>query len=428
VGSSAETGEAIVQRLEVAPSVGRRGVRWRRLWSAVIAVASLAAVLALPEYASGYTINLAATIGIYATVNMAWNLLFGYAGVFSFGQLGFFALGAYGSVLSVLHWGLSPWLGMWFGGVVAAVAGLCVGIPSLRLYGAYMVLFTLAFQLGLAGLVKNVWTDVTGGVMGLYNVPALTAGGADPLIVGLYASAGLAVFTYLVIEVFARMPAGLATRAFVEGRAQTEARGISLFQHRLVVFALSAFLTGVAGGLYAHFFSILTPSVLEFGLLVNLLAWMVMGGVGTRLGPIVGTAVGVYLDDRLAEAQEYSQLVWGLILIGVVALAPGGIVAVVSSVMRRGVALGSAVWRGEMKHLSRDMRAAVRGRREVNLWRVRALGRVALASFRRTLSGDGRNWSDRRPGMSRERQEWQQEGSEPGERVEGLGNDSAAER
>jgi branched-chain amino acid transport system permease protein len=153
--------------------------------------------------------------------------------------------------------------------------------------------------------------------------------------------------TYILIAVLLRSPIGLGIEVLREGHAQAEARGISLFQHRVIVFVISAFLTGVAGAFYVHHFAIITPTVLGVTLLVNLLAWTVMGGLGTKFGPIVGAAIGVYLSDRLAQTQEYSQLLWGLILVAVVAVAPGGIV-------KTGAALGGWAMQYAMFLLRRD--------------------------------------------------------------------------
>ena len=144
--------------------------------------------------------------------------------------------------------------------------------------------------------------------------------------------------------------------ALREGRAQAEARGISFFQHRVLLFTISAFLTGVAGGLYAHNANGMTPAVLDVGLLINLFAMLVLGGMGSRIGPVVGVVIGVYLNDTLSATQEYSQLIWGAILVAVVMVAPGGLVALVTRVLRlaRDRLLASAA----VVHPSREAPAA----------------------------------------------------------------------
>lgn len=293
-------------------------------------MAVVAVVVLMPRLTGDYVLGLVTLMAMYAIVLMAWNLVFGYAGVITFGQMAFFAVGAYAAALSNLHWGLSPWVDIWFGGLVAGLAGALIGAPSLRLYGPYMVIFTLAFQLALAALLPAVWIGITGGSAGLTGIDAFGLGTFDYLKVTWYVAAGIAILTFILIGFVLRSPIGLALDALREGRMPAEARGVSLFQHRILLFVLSAFLTGLAGAIYAHSFQLVTPSVLDLGLLINLFAMLVLGGLGTQLGPVIGAIIGVYLGDRLASTQQYSDLIWGLIIIAVVMVAPGGIVTTIA--------------------------------------------------------------------------------------------------
>lgn len=305
-----------------------------KLIKILAAVATIGVLLLMPKLTGDYILGLVTLMAMYAIVLMAWNLVFGYAGVITFGQMAFFAIGAYAAALSNIHWGLSPWVGIWFGGIVAGLAGLAIGAPSLRLFGPYMVIFTLAFQLALAALLPALWVGTTGGTAGLFGISAFGFGSWNYLNVTWYLAATLAVLTFIVIALVLRSPMGAALDALREGRVLAEARGIGLFQHRVILFTLSAFLTGLAGGIYAHSFQLITPSVLDIGLLINLFAMLILGGLGTRLGPVIGAIVGVYLDDRLASTEQYSQLIWGVIILVVVMLAPGGIVTSLSRIAR----------------------------------------------------------------------------------------------
>ena len=304
------------------------------LIKALAALAAFGVLLIMPKLTGDYVLGLVTLMAMYAIVLMAWNLVFGYAGVITFGQMAFFAVGAYAAGLSNIHWGLSPWVGIWFGGIAAGLAGLLIGAPSLRLFGPYMVIFTLAFQLALAALLPALWVGTTGGTAGLFGISAFGFRSWNYLNVTWYLAAGLAVLTFVVIALLLRSPMGAALDALREGRVLAEARGIGLFQHRVILFTLSAFLTGLAGGIYAHSFQLITPSVLDIGLLINLFAMLILGGLGTRLGPVIGAIVGVYLDDRLASTEQYSQLIWGAIILVVVMLAPGGIVTSISRIAR----------------------------------------------------------------------------------------------
>lgn len=305
-----------------------------RLSKIICAIAVLAILVLMPSLTGEYVLGLVTLMAMYAIVLMAWNLVFGYAGVITFGQMAFFAVGAYAAALSNIHLGFSPFVDIWFGATIAGLAGLLIGAPSLRLYGPYMVIFTLAFQLALAALLPAVWVETTGGSAGLTGIDDFSVHAWNYLNVTWYVAASLAVFTFVVIALVLRSPVGFALDALREGRTLAEARGISLFQHRVILFALSAFLTGLAGGIYVHSFQLITPSVLDIGLLINLFAWLILGGLGTRLGPVIGAIIGVYLDDRLASTAQYSALIWGCIILVVVMVAPGGIVTIVGRIFR----------------------------------------------------------------------------------------------
>ena len=305
-----------------------------KLVKALAAIVTIGVLLVMPKLTGDYVLGLVTLMAMYAIVLMAWNLVFGYAGVITFGQMAFFAIGAYAAALANIHGGLSPWVDIWFGAIIAGIAGLLIGAPSLRLFGPYMVIFTLAFQLALAALLPALWVGTTGGTAGLFGIDALGFNSWNYLNVTWYLAATLAVLTFIVIALVLRSPIGAALDALREGRVLAEARGIGLFQHRVILFTLSAFLTGLAGGIYAHSFQLITPSVLDIGLLINLFAMLILGGLGTRLGPVIGAIVGVYLDDRLASTEQYSQLIWGAIILVVIMLAPGGIVTSLSRIAR----------------------------------------------------------------------------------------------
>ena len=305
-----------------------------RLTKVIAAIVTIGVLLIMPRLTGDYILGLMTLMAMYAIVLMAWNLVFGYAGVITFGQMAFFAVGAYAAALSNIHWGLSPWADIWFGAVVAGLAGLLVGAPSLRLFGPYMVIFTLAFQLALAALLPALWVGTTGGTAGLTGVSAFGFRSWNYLNVTWYIAVSLAALTFIVIALVLRSPIGAALDALREGRVLAEARGIGLFQHRVILFTLSSFLTGLAGGIYVHSFQLITPSVLDIGLLINLFAMLMLGGLGTRLGPVIGAIIGVYLDDRLASTEQYSQLIWGVIILVVVMVAPGGIVTSISRIAR----------------------------------------------------------------------------------------------
>jgi branched-chain amino acid transport system permease protein len=289
----------------------------------VAALAGLALVVAvLPAAAGDYVVSLATLAAIWAIVNMAWNLLLGYGGVFSLGQLGFFGIGAYGAAWMHLHTGLPVPLTIACAVAMGALAGLAVGWPSLRLFGPYMVLFTLAFQLS--------------GGAGLQGLAPLGLFGASTEASALWVCGALAIAVAALCAGLLRSPFGMAIQALRDSRRTAEARGMAFVGHRVVLFVISAALTALAGALYAHVIGLVVPTVLDLPLLLALLAMLILGGPGTLAGPIVGAVILTFVNDRLSSTEEYQQVIWGATIIAVTLLLPGGIAGTAGKIRRHG--------------------------------------------------------------------------------------------
>ncbi|MCL5736821.1 MAG: branched-chain amino acid ABC transporter permease [Actinobacteria bacterium] len=307
----------------------------RRYSSLAILLAITVLMVIVPFVSGAYVIGLLTLILIFSVVNLAWNLLLGYGGVFSFGQLAFFAVGGYTAANLDLHTSLPLWLTIPAAAVVGGLVGLAIGIPSLRLYGPYMVLFTLAFQLSLSALVSTDASGLTGGAAGLGPLQPIEFWGLERQQATLYVGIAIFLVAYASIAFLLRSPSGLALLAVRDSREAAEARGVNLFRHRVALFTISAFLTALAGAFYAHYVGVIVPTVLGLGLLLSLLAMLMLGGLGTQFGPVVGTFVLVYLNDRLSSTEEYRQAIWGALIVVVALLLPGGIVGTTARLFGR---------------------------------------------------------------------------------------------
>jgi branched-chain amino acid transport system permease protein len=295
----------------------------------------LALGLMMPVFASDYHIGLVILVCVYGTVTVSWNLVIGYGGLFTFGQMAFFAVGAYTAGLLSLKAGVSPWVGLVAGTLVAGVAGHLIGLPSLRLYGPYMVLFTLAFQQILQILITTDTSGFTGGADGLVGLPALQFPGLSVETTLLYLALLMLTGTIVLIGWILRTPFGVAIQGLRDSEDVTIARGVGRTRHRVAIFVVSAGLTGLAGAYYAYQTTVITPSVLSLALLVQLLAMIIIGGTGSSAGVLAGTALLVWLDDRLATEGSLSALLWGAIILVVVLLLPGGITGTVRRIRNR---------------------------------------------------------------------------------------------
>jgi branched-chain amino acid transport system permease protein len=301
----------------------------------LVSVVVLVLLVAVP-WGSPYWQSLVTIASIYAIVNMSWTVLLGFGGIFAFGQMGFFATGAYAAALINVHLGLTPWLTLFLGALAAGLVGAVIGGISMRLHGPYVVLFTLAFQLTLWVLITTDTSTFTGGAAGLRGVEPFSHGsflGEDSTFAYALAVV-LAVGTFLLLFLLSRSPLGLAMRAIRDSRSAAASVGMSEFQHRVILFVVSAMFTGLAGAFNAHWLGVAAPSSLEITLLINLLAMIVVGGLGSLVGPVIGTALLVYVDSRLASTAEYRQLIWGGVIVLAVMMMPGGVFGLLQAAKR----------------------------------------------------------------------------------------------
>jgi branched-chain amino acid transport system permease protein len=257
-------------------------------------------------------------IFIFTVFNQSWNLVLGYSGILSFGHLALFGVGAYTSALLSVHAGVTPYVGTLAGGVAAAVASLIMGLPSLRLRGVYIVLFTLGFHEILQTLITTDTSNFTKGGFGLFGIGqyGLENATQDTRIrVFYYVALLLFVLATAVIGKLVLSPPGLALRALRDSEAYAVSRGVAAYRYRVVMFTVSAFICGFIGAFYAHYLNAVSPSMLDFGLMMNLLAMIVIGGWGSFWGPLVGTVALSWLDEGLASLDEWRQFIFGAVMV-----------------------------------------------------------------------------------------------------------------
>ncbi len=275
---------------------------------------------------------------IWAMVAMNWNLLMGHAGVFSLAQMLFFAIGAYGMAMGVTFAGLSVWLAIPVAAVSSMLLALVIGMACLRLTGAYVALLTYAIaemvhvliitDTECFTLVRNNCQQLFGGATGFSRFDDF---GFRPLlkkhwILGNYYTV-LAAFGVTIIGVVLIVHGrlGLAFRAIRDNVGYASSRGIDRKKYQVAAFALSALLTGLAGGVYAAHFRFAGPSLFDFSTLMFILAMVVVGGLGSTWGPLVGTGVMMIVVELSKEMGDARNLVLGLALIIFVVLMPRGL-------------------------------------------------------------------------------------------------------
>ena len=297
-------------------------MRARRLWP----VLALTALAVWPWVASRYFVFLASLVLVNVVVAIGLNLLSGYTNQLSFGHAGFLAVGAYVAALTTIHApGVPVVITLLIAGAFTAAVGLAFGVPCLRLGGLYLSMATLAFGFVITEAILNLDT-LTKGADGL-RVPAARLGGwaLTTDTTRYYLTAVVAVLLVAAAVNLVRTRPGRAFLALRESEIAAQASGIPVALYKTAAFGLSAFYTGVAGGLFAFVVGFLSPDAFDVFLSVDFVVMIIVGGLGSVPGSIVGAAVVTVLYDWLAAFQNYRPLIFGAILVVVMLFMPGGI-------------------------------------------------------------------------------------------------------
>lgn len=293
------------------------------------------ALLPLLIGGSRYTLHLAIMAMIWSVVASSWDLLLGYAGIFSIGQVAIFTCGAYGSAMLSMHLHVSPWLGMVTGALVAGVIGVLIGLPCLRLKGIYVALLTLAFFEALGPLLTVGRSIGTGGKGGLFPIPPLSMGSchfsSDNLLPWYYVA--LVMFSgclYALLRLI-HSSFGLAFTALRDAEALAESLGVNRYAVELMVTGFSSLMAGLAGAFYAHYVSMISPRILGLDTFLFLLIMIIVGGVGHFPGSVLGAFAITFLDDFLRQFEAYRLLILGGLLVLLIILMPRGLMGFVDS-------------------------------------------------------------------------------------------------
>lgn len=285
--------------------------------------------LAFPFIArNDYHLTVMSTAYIFALATVGLNLITGYTGQFNLAHSGFMAVGAYTvGILTVDHH-VPFWIAFALSGVTAAMLGFFVGIVSLRLKGHYFSIFTLCVGY-IMFLVIEKWESLTHGTVGIIGIPAPSPIG--PLVFESPRTLYYLVFFFLVLGVWVmhRIVNSLLGRTFMAIRNSddlAESLGINLMRNKLLAFMLSVFYAGMAGGLYAGFVRFLGPGIAGVENTFDMTMYMLVGGLGTLLGPLLGSLSVPWLTQYLQFLQEYRFIVFGPILVLLVIFLPHGIV------------------------------------------------------------------------------------------------------
>ena len=282
-----------------------------------------------------YYLNIAVMTCLWAALSGAWNLMAGYGGLVSLGQSALFGVGAYVTAIVYTKYGLSPWFGLIAGVFVTTGVAVVISWPCFRLRGAFFSLATLVFPIAME-IVANNWSDVTRGSSGIaipYR-PGLNNFIFSSRWAYLIAAFVLMMLVYGVTRWMHRGKLGLYLIAVRDDEATAASMGINTVKVKLIVTMISAAITAVGGFFYAQYILFLDPpSVFSINISVQIALLSIIGGLGTALGPIVGSLVMTPLDGVLSQffGGGPRLLIYGVALLGAVLLAPNGIVGTVKA-------------------------------------------------------------------------------------------------
>lgn len=253
---------------------------------------------------SNYWLGIIMIAGINIILASSLNLATGYLGQLTLGHAGFMSVGAYVSALCSIHLELPFIASLLMGAIIAAIIGVIIGIPTLRLKGDYLCIITLAFNEIIRVIMVNI--SITNGSKGLVGIPRSTN------FAIVFFSAAVTVF---VIYSIVKSRHGRAIISIREDETASELSGIPTTYYKILAFAISAFFAGLAGGLYAHYITVISPKVFDYNKSVEILVIVVLGGMGNWKGSIIAAIVMTILPEYLRAFSQYRMLLYAAILI-----------------------------------------------------------------------------------------------------------------
>ncbi|MFZ2387308.1 MAG: branched-chain amino acid ABC transporter permease [Polaromonas sp.] len=277
-----------------------------------------------------YIISLLVLIGLYVALSSSFNLIIGFGGLVSIAHPIFFALGAYTVGALSVQFNLHPLLAVAAGGAVALLSSFMLSLPSLRISGDYLLITSIGFQLGLIEIIKNL--DFLGGASGLSGIPNIVEEHRSITFAAI--SLGLAVAVVLFIRALVRGPYGRAIQAMRDDELAFVALGRNAMNIKITIFALGSGIAGVAGGIYAYYYQYLTPDQFQILQSSMILTMVVVGGMGSVYGPVVGAILLITLPEAITFLNLPSEImgplqgvIFTLLVIIFLFVRPQGLVA-----------------------------------------------------------------------------------------------------
>jgi len=299
----------------------------------------LGALLIFPLFVGNeYILNTAVFAGIYIILASSLNITNGYTGLFSFGHAAFYGIGAYTAAILSTHSGFPFMLTLPLSGIIAAIFGAAIALPTLRLKGIFLALVTIGFQ-QITYLVIMNWTGLTRGPMGIPGIPPVSIFGLE-----LSTNRGyyylILVLDVIVLFLISRIIDSRVGRTFVairEDELAAQSISVNTFRAKVLSFVIATFFAGLAGAFYAHHARFVSADSFRLEETFLILTMLIVGGMGSFLGPVIGAGFLVILPEIFRFLAEYRGVVYGLIMIAAILFRPEGIAGVPGIIPSRGI-------------------------------------------------------------------------------------------
>lgn len=277
-----------------------------------------------------YTSLLLCQIGIYGIAVTGLDILYGYSGQISFGHAGFYAIGAYATAILSTRHGVPPLLGIPAGAIMAMLIGMIIAIPASKLVKHFLSLLTIAFG-NIVFTFVGVTQWLTGGYIGISNIP-------DVSIFGITLSTRqqyfvlVAIFLIIVLIFKHNLINSRIGRALIAVKEDSHAAngmGINVRSYKVMAFAISAFLTGLAGGMYSHLVNYISPDTFTSTQSILFMTMLLFGGIATYAGPLIGSLVLIFIQIALQAFSEWQSLVYAIFIIATLFFMPNGVCGII---------------------------------------------------------------------------------------------------
>lgn len=275
----------------------------------------------------GYMLNVLVFVGINTMLAVGLNLLLGFTGQISLGNAAFFGLGAYASGILTSSHAFNPWLAMIIAALSVGLIAFIIGFPILKLKGHYLAMATLGLGI-IVYIIFNETVNLTGGPSGLSGIPNLTLGTLvfDDDLKNYYLIWTFTLTVILLSVNLVNSRIGRALRAIHDSEVAARVMGVNARLLKVQIFTLSAVLSSLAGSLYAHTMTFISPASFGFNFSVELLTMVIIGGLGSIYGSFLGALLLTLMPELLRAFQDYDIVIYGLMLILMTMFMPGGLV------------------------------------------------------------------------------------------------------